>query len=473
MRSLPQKKGGIAMRRRFVVAAAVVVSVVWLGLGGCGHGGGPPAPPAVTAAYVGAAVCKNCHSEKHADWAETGHAEALEALQRIGQASNPECLPCHTVGFGQPSGFVSEGTTPELAGVQCESCHGPGSEHVAAGGDESKIIHGAEVLKAEVCGRCHTGAHQPTFEEWEQSPHKEAAELLAEEIASFAGREAFFGERCAPCHSGEWRAKYTEEGEAPEDYASAVLGLTQANLAITCAVCHDPHEKTSNNAEPGEESQLRHKQALTGDIYAGGNPTDVAVYTTVNHICGECHNRRGADPADAGLQTSTSRPPHHSPQLDFLLGEGGVEIGGSPGNSAHSSIPEQCSRCHMYAKEFESAESPAVTGHAFYVNYKGCAPCHSEGDAGIRSRSFQTKTDIEQRLNDLRNRLNSWGNWEYTANGGPSSGDQAAIPIEIKRARYNYYYVLNEGSLGVHNARYARYLIDVANRQLDALGVHR
>jgi hypothetical protein len=48
-----------------------------------------------------------------------------------------------------------------------------------------------------------------------------------------------------------------------------------------------------------------------------------------------------------------------------------------------------------------------------------------------------------------------------------------AIPIQIKRARHNYYFVLRDKSFGIHNLPYARYLLTVANAQLDQLGVAR
>ena len=39
------------------------------------------------------------------------------------------CLKCHTTGFGKPGGFKSIAETSNLANVQCEGCHGPGSEY--------------------------------------------------------------------------------------------------------------------------------------------------------------------------------------------------------------------------------------------------------------------------------------------------------------------------------------------------------
>jgi hypothetical protein len=64
--------------------------------------------------------------------------------------------------------------------------------------------------------------------------------------------------------------------------------------------------------------------------------------------------------------------------------------------------------------------------------------------------------------------------WDYTAliqEEGKAPPNQAQVPIQIRRARHNYYFVVRDASLGVHNGKYARFLIDVANEQLDELNV--
>jgi hypothetical protein len=61
--------------------------------------------------------------------------------------------------------------------------------------------------------------------------------------------------------------------------------------------------------------------------------------------------------------------------------------------------------------------------------------------------------------------------WDYTTliPAGSTAPDQALIPIEVKRARHNYYFVLRDASLGVHNAAYARYMIGSGSTNMDAI----
>ncbi|HLP77432.1 MAG TPA: cytochrome c family protein, partial [Candidatus Paceibacterota bacterium] len=81
--------------------------------------------------YAGAQTCVQCHTNLHTVL-NTRHAQAFDALKKIGQGSNPECLVCHTVGYGLPTGYQPGlASATKLEGVQCESCHGPAAQHAA------------------------------------------------------------------------------------------------------------------------------------------------------------------------------------------------------------------------------------------------------------------------------------------------------------------------------------------------------
>jgi hypothetical protein len=85
--------------------------------------------------YVGSEKCKNCHTHAYDVWKDSAHAHAYDTL--VEKARRPslrqhdaECIICHTVGFGYVSGYENETKTAHLKHVGCESCHGPGSQHV-------------------------------------------------------------------------------------------------------------------------------------------------------------------------------------------------------------------------------------------------------------------------------------------------------------------------------------------------------
>jgi hypothetical protein len=86
------------------------------------------------ARYVGSHRCKRCHEDAYAVWEKSGHAHAYQSLERARHPSlrqyDGECVACHVVGFAYKTGFSDEVSTPKLLNVGCESCHGPGSEHI-------------------------------------------------------------------------------------------------------------------------------------------------------------------------------------------------------------------------------------------------------------------------------------------------------------------------------------------------------
>ncbi len=87
--------------------------------------------------YVGNVKCRLCHREFFVGRKKDPHIYAYERLLATGYERNKRCLGCHTTGFGVPSGFTSFEKTPKLVGVQCEGCHGPGSEHVRLHRDDA------------------------------------------------------------------------------------------------------------------------------------------------------------------------------------------------------------------------------------------------------------------------------------------------------------------------------------------------
>lgn len=146
------------------------------------------AADADAAEYIGAKKCKACHIKQYKAWEKTSMANSFENLKPGVKAdakkkagmdpdkdytTDASCLKCHTTGYGKPGGFTSIEETPKLAGVQCESCHGPGSDYspIMKKNKEYKI---AEVKAAGLiipsedekgCMECH-GADNPFKGEW-------------------------------------------------------------------------------------------------------------------------------------------------------------------------------------------------------------------------------------------------------------------------------------------------------------------
>ena len=115
-------------------------------------------PRMQTAAYVGSKSCGSCHKQAVNVWQHSLHSHALTTLEGRGHDRDPECLPCHVVGLTSTKGFLSSRLTPNLAGVGCESCHGPGAAHAAS----PKTIRIPKVSE-NTCLNCHTSNTSPNF----------------------------------------------------------------------------------------------------------------------------------------------------------------------------------------------------------------------------------------------------------------------------------------------------------------------
>ena len=106
--------------------------------------------------FVGAQVCMRCHNEQAEQWKATKHAQAWKTLTDVHKDTASECISCHVAGFNQPGGFLSGTDTPAMANVQCESCHGMGTQHEAFAATPHQVTE-------KVCTQCHKGDNDPSW----------------------------------------------------------------------------------------------------------------------------------------------------------------------------------------------------------------------------------------------------------------------------------------------------------------------
>lgn len=460
----------VTKRWSLAIASAATLTIGAMALLSCGGEGGPisggggggtnsftaqfmallPAGQA-GATYVGPQTCKNCHNGV------------------ISQASHGR------VNGSEPYYDEWSGTVHATKNVACEQCHGPGSNHASqASPDATTILTGSKMTSPIVCAQCHG----PTYDQWFASKHRQ---IIPDPINEAGSNPAQYGRssRCIQCHSGVFRTLTAEKGVdvgTMTDAQIKSLADDTVNLVphiAACDTCHNPHKVTGNVNGDGKEVQLRHLTFNT-DITPVQAGTTAASFVNYNHICAQCHNGRGVNPSDAALTSGTSRPGMHSSnQFQMLMGFGGVEGSGVvERNTAHAQAPGQCSHCHM-----------PDASHTFTTKYDvSCSPCHSAADAAARVTSVRT-----QMLNDLYallTRMQAWSQttfgdpdlWDYTSNiqaltPPKTPPTQSLVPIQIKRARHNYFFIVRDACYGPHNAPYANHLLQVANDNLDALGV--
>ena len=111
--------------------------------------------------YVSATACQRCHEQEYLQWSATRHAFAYETLLKKDRYFDAGCVSCHTTGFGYSTGFHIGDSDSTLKGVQCETCHGPGKQHVG-NPKKSNIRNGADT---SLCLACHDTKHSPGFAE--------------------------------------------------------------------------------------------------------------------------------------------------------------------------------------------------------------------------------------------------------------------------------------------------------------------
>ncbi len=128
------------------------------------------APPSNGLSYVGSPACGMCHKIVYEHWCKTSHGTAYSTLVNVGHQYDPECIKCHTTGYGYTSGFLNYEKDQNLINVGCESCHMAGSGHLKDVNNAYRSTSGGN------CETCHDSEHSPRFqlnEYWRKIKHPE------------------------------------------------------------------------------------------------------------------------------------------------------------------------------------------------------------------------------------------------------------------------------------------------------------
>jgi len=443
-------------------------------------GVGMYAPTAETY-FVGATTCANCHGGAdgtHTEWEETGHAEAWAGLMSSSYHP-PSCFKCHSVGyFGTSLGADSlggdagydEAPIALYENVQCENCHGPGSAHAAS-------LSAADITvtyEADNCGACHTGPHHPTYDdEWAVSPH------------SFDPETAFYGgpfySSCYGCHEGVAAGyRLSADTLGTSFYGGGSIEARPSTdevprAAITCAACHDPH-----NA--GNDHQVRTVADVM--LVEANEEQPVIDVGGTGKLCMQCHHARRA--AEGQIEEGYAHfGPHANPQADMMAGKSAylavADAGFTWAQPSHLYVENSCRTCHVHMIPYGVLEEGAVTGHKFEPTVEACERCHGtitdfdeimalddfDGDGAIEG----VQSEVQGLLDVLEAALYADGLATVDTAGNEldvadALGDTLYSTFTQREAGYNWVFVVDDKSSGVHNPDYAVQLLQQSYKHL-------
>ncbi len=235
-----------------------------------------PVVKAAERVYIGEIVCRECHHMAgHRDqfnpWRLSPHANAYAALgmkeaKEIARLSgidvepyeSPICLGCHTTAFDVED-WEKDQTFHHEDGVQCELCHGPGSEYMPAEIMQNKMKAmeaGLMMPDEESCMMCHKekGSHIAVIkvkkfdyqEALKEIGHPgrggELTETVEREVELLPGPKYIGSIACGECHnSAEMGYQYSKWRLSKHARAYAILGTEKAKkIALEKGIEGDP-----------------------------------------------------------------------------------------------------------------------------------------------------------------------------------------------------------------------------------------
>ena len=317
---------------------------------------------------------------------------------------------------------------------------------------------------AQNCIDCHSSDQliAGKLYQWENSVH------------ALGGHNERNGTRCAVCHTSQGFIEVA--GTGGQSTAEAIDNPLPQN----CYTCHLIHDSYTT-----DDWTIRTKTPVT--FWVGGEIVDLGGSGNSN-LCINCHQARV--PSDPGLPTpgegdddlvtleagSYRYGPHHGSQGVLLTGNASYKLEGDSEylNGSHASIQNACAHCHM-ASVIPAREAG---GHTFRmvvnpdepvqenreINTAGCAGCHTDTEA--YDLYAATRKEIKGLLDELGDRLFELGILEENREYANARNADLVLTNQQLGILWNYQYVREDKSLGVHNGKFTRALLQ---NSLDAL----
>ena len=319
--------------------------------------------------------------------------------------------------------------------IQCTSDPNPGT----AGIDGTNGLDGVDGLDGvgvQECVACHSNNHRDAiYDAYAISNHATAPD----DSWAYAGTR----EGCAQCHSNQGFIEFQETGQV-------VNGFTNPE-AISCTGCHKSH-RSFDFANDGNDYAMRTLAPvqLIIDPTVTIDSKNTADVLGTSNTCVNCHQPRTASPTpdvDGNFKiTSTHWGPHHGPQGTMLEGLGGASFLGQTtalparGTAGHKT-GASCVTCHM------GETTDGTDGsHTWNPTANACLDCHDSEPEAVAGLAASTA--------ELLVALQAKG--VFDADGGVVPG---TYPVIQAQAAFNYLFVLEDRSKGIHNPEYAKALV--------------
>lgn len=219
-----------------------------------------------------------------------------------GEANLPyDCGTCHTTGYspvGNQDGLPGLVGTWAFGGIQCEECHGAGSQHA-----ENPIVVNAKIDRdAESCGACHS---RGAIEEVDASNgfiqhHEQYEELFQSKHIALD---------CVVCHDPHTGVVQLREAELPTvktncencHFVEAQYEAGHNDIGgVDCIDCHMPRITKSAVGDPEMfMGDLRtHIMAIDPNQVEQFNEDGTVALSQIslNFACRSCHNPDGRAP---------------------------------------------------------------------------------------------------------------------------------------------------------------------------------